>query len=175
MSSWKVIGNITDKTVLGKEGLSNRSPRKTSRAIVINDDGLYAVVYTKKFNLHGLPGGGFEDGESKNDALRREIMEETGCTCDVIEPLGIVLENRCYADYTVLSYYFVVYTHTEKGVPNFTAGEKKLGTSVSWCTFDELNHKIRDTVHETNQRRFLQARDIVALEEYSRKYGLKGE
>lgn len=172
MNSWKVIGKLTDKTVLGKDGLSTKTPRKTSRAIVVNDDGLYAVVYAKKFKLHGLPGGGFEKGESEVDALRREIMEETGCACDSIEPLGIVSENRGHANYTVLSYYFVVHTSTKKGMPHYTKGEVWLGTSLKWCTFEEMNHLIRDAVHTTNQRRFLQARDIVALDEYSKKYGL---
>jgi len=171
--NWKVIGELTDKTVLGRDGLSKRAPRKTSRAIVINDDGLYAVVYAKKFNLHGLPGGGFETGETEVEALKREVLEETGCTCDSIEPLGIISENRYHADYTVQSYYFVVHTHTKNGTPRYTKGEIKLGTSLKWCTFEEVNHLVRDIVHKTNQRKFLQARDIIALDEYKTKYGIQ--
>lgn len=172
MDSWKIIGELTDKTVLGQDGLSTKAPRRTSRAIVINEDGLYAVVHVKRFKLHGFPGGGIERGESEVEALQREILEETGCTCDSIEPLGIISENRGHANYTARSYYFVVHTKTKNGTPHYTKGEKWLGTSLKWCTFEEMNHLIRDAVHTTNQRRFLQARDIVALDEYSRRYGL---
>ena len=35
---WKIIGELTDKIVLGTEGLSNKEPRKKSRAILINED-----------------------------------------------------------------------------------------------------------------------------------------
>ena len=166
---WKVIGELTDKTVLGLDGVSDKAPRKTARAIVMNDEGLYAVVYAKKFNLHGLPGGGIEAGETKAEALRREVLEETGCHCDMIRPLGIISENRAHADYTVLSYYFIVHTHTKDGVPNYTKGEKNLGTSLRWCTLEEMNHLVRDIEHKTNQRKFLQARDIIALDEYMRR------
>ena len=169
--SWKVIGELTDKTVLGRGGISNKKPRKTARAIVVNDEGMYALVYAKKFNLYGLPGGGFELGETPVEALKREVMEETGCECNRIEQLGIVSENRAHANYTVLSYYFVVHTHTTDGVPNYTKGEMNLGTSLKWCTFEEMNRLVRNIKHETNQKRFLQARDIVALDKYQEIYG----
>ena len=59
----KQIFELNDKIVLGTEGLSTKAPRFTARAIVKNQDGLYAVMYADKFKLHSLPGGGVEDGE----------------------------------------------------------------------------------------------------------------
>ena len=167
-NSWKLIGELTDKTVLGLEGLSASEPRKTARAILINEDGKFAVMFAEKFNLHTLPGGGIEDDETERDALIREILEETGCTCDAIKPLGMVSENRCHADYTTLSYYFVVHTKSKNEKPHLTAAEIENGTCIKWCTFDEVIHLIKDYKHDTNQKRFLQARDVMALEEYCR-------
>ncbi len=69
MNEWKIISKLTDKDVLGTDGLSTKEPRKTSRAILINEDGKYAVMYAKKFNLHSLPGGGIDD--MKNYGAKR--------------------------------------------------------------------------------------------------------
>lgn len=170
MNKWRIIGELTDKNVLGTDGLSSKEPRKTSRAILINEDGKYAVMYAKKFNLHSLPGGGIDNGEDEVSALVREIFEETGCTCDTIEPLGIVSENRYHADFTSVSYYFVVTTKTIQSVLHLTDAEEENGTTLKWCSLDEMLHLIKDIEHETNQRKFLQARDLAALNEYKRNF-----
>ena len=109
----KQICELNDRTILGTDGMSTKAPRITARAVVKNQDGLYAVMYADKFMLHSLPGGGVEDGEDVQIALRREVYEETGCVCDEIQKLGIVAENRASLDYTQINYYFVVTTsHT---------------------------------------------------------------
>lgn len=167
-NSWKYLGELTDKTVLGLEGMSLSKPRKTARAILVNEEGKYAVMFAEKFNLHTLPGGGFEDDETAREALIREVLEETGCTCDAIKPLGMVSENRCHADFTSLSYYFVVQTKGKNTKPDLTDAEIENGTCLKWCTLDEAIHLIKDCKHDTNQKRFLQARDVMALEEYCR-------
>lgn len=166
----KLITELTDQTVLGLEGLSKKKPRRTSRAIVINDEGLYAVVYTRRLRLHSLPGGGIERGETEEEALKREILEETGCECERIEPLGKIFENRGHANHTALSYYYVVHTSTKNGKPHYTKGEMYLGTSIKWCTFEEAEHLIKDVIHDTEQKKFLQARDVAALREYRESF-----
>ena len=104
-NGWKIIGELTDKNVLGTDGLSCNPPRKKSRAILINEDDKIAVIYEKESNYYALPGGGIEHGEDEVSALIREIAEETGCLCDAIEPLGVVCENRYHADTTHLSFF----------------------------------------------------------------------
>lgn len=169
MNEWKLIGTLTDKNILGTDGLSTKEPRRTSRAILINEENKYAVMYARKFNLHSLPGGGIDNRENELSALIREVFEETGCVCDNIEPLGIVSENRFHADFTSLSYYFVVHTKTKQTVLHLTDSEIENGTILKWCSFDELYSLIKDIVHETNQRKFLQARDLLALNEYMQR------
>ncbi len=51
--------------------------RPSARAIIIID-GKIAMVYSKKYNYYKFPGGGIEDAESMEEALMREVLEETG-------------------------------------------------------------------------------------------------
>lgn len=78
LTNWHAIAELTDKNVLGLEGMSNKPPRKTTRAIIVDENGNYAVLYAKKHDLYSLPGGGIEEGEDEISALKREIDEETG-------------------------------------------------------------------------------------------------
>ena len=164
--TWPILAELTDETVLGTSGLSSASPRLTARAILKREDCLFAVMYAKKFNLYSLPGGGIEENEIPEAAIAREIWEETGCTCSTIEPLGVVLENRFHADYTQIDYYFVVTANEESGQLHLTSNEEQNGTRPQWHTLDEVVHLIRDREHETNQRKYLQARDLAALAVY---------
>lgn len=53
------------------------SHRPSARAIIIKD-GKIAMVYSKKYNYYKFPGGGIEADECMEDALIREVLEETG-------------------------------------------------------------------------------------------------
>lgn len=99
------IARLTDADVLGTPGLSQAKPRLTARAIVMSPTGRCALMYAAKYGIHTLPGGGVEEGETVEEALQREIHEETGCAIAGYEPLGYVEENRFHADYTQISYY----------------------------------------------------------------------
>lgn len=162
----KLLCELNDKIVLGLEGMSDKPPRLTARAIVKNKDGLYAVMYAAKFGLYSLPGGGIEAGEDALTALRREIFEETGCTCDRVEELGIVSENRAHQDFTSKSYYYVVTTdHTPEPI-HLTDDETAKQATVQWRTLDEIVRLISEPKHITTQRMYLQERDMAALKAY---------
>lgn len=167
----KLICELNDMVILGKEGVSTQLPRLTARAIVRNKDGLYAVMYSDKFKLHSLPGGGIEDGEDALTALRREVFEETGCTCDRIDELGVVRENRACQDYTQESCYYVVYTEHCMNAPELTEAEKASNTVVQWHGYDDMFKLINDVQHDTVQRMYLQARDVAALKAYQNLIG----
>ena len=129
-------------------------------------------LLTMKDNLYSysyLPGGRVKMGETAADALRREIAEETGCTIASIEPLGIIEENRAHADYTQINHYFIVRTADDTLHPHLTALEAENGTSAAWHTPEEAFERIAAPVFERPQGKFLQARDVKALEAFLAK------
>lgn len=164
--SMRHIAYLTDMDVLGTPGLSAARPRITARAIVLSPLGRCAVMYAAKFGIYTLPGGGVEANETVEEALVREIAEETGCTIDLCEPLGYMEENRAHADYTQISYYYVVHTLDEALHPHLTAAEAANGASAMWCSLEEACARIASPVFERPQQKFLQARDVAALKAY---------
>lgn len=163
----KLICELNDKIILGQDGLSDKAPRLTARAIVRSPENLYAVMYSHKFGLHSLPGGGVEDGEDVLNALRREVYEETGCVCDEIRELGIVSENRASLDYTQINHYFIV---TASHIPmenHLTDAEQANGTIVKWVPLEKLLRLINEQEFERVQGKYLKARDVAALQAYT--------
>ena len=162
----KLICELNDKHLLGRDGLSNQPPRRTARAIVRNPEGKYAVMYAEKYNLYSLPGGGIEAGEDTLTALRREVLEETGCFCDDIQELGIVTENRGTLDYTQINYYYVVAVH-RAGESHLTEAEQASRTSVQWHTLEAMVRLIENQHFDRVQGKYLVARDVAALHKYT--------
>lgn len=161
--NWRCLGQLTDRLILGTPGLSCRPPQEKVRAILLDSEGKLALMYEQAAGLYALPGGGIEPGETPHTALVRELAEETGCSCRQVQPLGIVTENRAYADTTRRTYFFLVQADAFPAAPQLTPEEQALGTSLHWLPPEEALSKIRDVVHTDPQKRFLQARDLAAL------------
>lgn len=71
-------------------------------ALIINKEGLILGVSRKDDpNAFGLPGGKVEHGESVLDALKREVLEETGYTIITDDLLSFTSYD---GDYTVTSF-----------------------------------------------------------------------
>lgn len=162
----KTICELNDSILLGLSGRSEKPPRITARAIVKDQRGQYAVMYAEKYNIYTLPGGGVEKGEDVLTALRREVLEETGCTCDEIQQLGTIYENRASLDYTQVNHYFVVTTN-KVGQSRLTEAELANNTVVQWHIFEEMKRLISEPTFDRVQGKYLQARDVAALREYA--------
>jgi 8-oxo-dGTP diphosphatase len=71
------------KKIAGKE----YSERPGAYAVIFNERGEVALVEVQN-KYYFLPGGGVDGGEAGEDALRREMREETGYDIDVIDEIG---------------------------------------------------------------------------------------
>ncbi len=167
----KLIKEITDKDIIHSEGRTNAIPRYTSRAILFNNMSQFAVMYSPKFKLYSLPGGGIEEEEDKEDAVKREILEETGYHCEIVNELGYVYENRAYCDFTQYSYYYIARTVGKQKQISMDECERESEMEVQWHTLEKVIQLIVTPVHDTVQRKFIQAKDKAALYEYVQSIG----
>lgn len=60
-----------------------------ANACIVNEKNEILVQRRREENIWGLPGGALELGESAQEALRREIREETGLEITIEKLLGI--------------------------------------------------------------------------------------
>ncbi len=64
--------------------------RPGAYAVIQNDKKQIAAIKTG--NGYFLPGGGMDMGESSIDALKREVMEETGYQVSILQEIGETVE-----------------------------------------------------------------------------------
>jgi len=63
-------------------------------AVVIRDGDKILLIERRDGNGLGLPGGHIKQGETAEDAARREVKEETGLDCEIIKILGTLSGKR---------------------------------------------------------------------------------
>jgi nucleoside triphosphatase len=70
-------------------------PEATVGALVVNDKGEVLMVRSKKWGeKYTVPGGHIELGERAEDAIRREVKEETGLDSEPVELL--IMQQAIY-------------------------------------------------------------------------------
>jgi 8-oxo-dGTP diphosphatase len=114
--------------------------RVTVRAVIIRDGALLLSEYDDETGLHyNLPGGGVEPGEGLHEALRREVMEETGWRVEV----GALLyvweyvphqRNFLYGDQQTVALCFACEALEDTGQPTFGPHE----TGIRWVALGDL-------------------------------------
>lgn len=145
---------------------ANYELRKSARAIVLNEKGEMATQYLHTYTYHKLPGGGVEVGESVEQALRREVMEEVGCDCKIIEKLGVVIEYRNKYKLLHISYGFVAKVIGEVGSPMLEEGEIEEKQETLWLPPAIVLEKMKADIPGKLEANFILAREQVFLKEY---------
>ncbi len=116
--------------------------RNASRAIIFKD-GKLLMVYSSKSKEFKFPGGGIEKDESREVALKREVLEEVGHIIkSVNESLGYTdqIYNDIYDDkkyFYQRSYYYFCEVEEEYVGMKLSESETALGFLPKWVTIDE--------------------------------------
>lgn len=106
--------------------------RVAVRAVVLNDNNEIALINFASTNTSKLPGGGVDEGEVLEAALKREIMEEIGYEiAEIVGEIGMVDESRYHSNLHQISYCYIVRVGRFIGT-NPTVGEREKGIETKW-------------------------------------------
>ena len=129
------------------------STRPSVRAI-IKRDGKLALVHNGKFDYYMFPGGGIEEGESQEEALIREVKEESGLVVimESIKEYGsaLRLSKSSHFENTIFeqeNYYYFCEAKEEVGATKFDFHEIEEQYSLVFVTLEEAIRKNRQDDH----------------------------
>lgn len=101
------------------------------------------MVYSANVGDYKFPGGGVDAGESHEQALARELLEECGASLLSMDgELGAVIEynfaeEKNFDVFKMTSHYYFCQTGGDFGAQNLDDYEKDLGFKPVWINIDE--------------------------------------
>jgi len=116
--------------------------RTAVRAVILRGRDLL-LVFSSTVGDYKFPGGGVDDGESHEQALRREVREECGTSLvEFGESLGAVIEYNfaIETDYDVFkmtSHYYFCQAGNDFGTQKLDEYEKDLGFKPVWINIED--------------------------------------
>jgi len=159
----KFLKHIEDKSLITDDG-SKFTRRFAARAVLLDKDGLVPILLVSKYKYHKLPGGGIEKGEGKIEALKREVMEEAGCSMNIIGEMGKITEYRSKFNLFQTSYCYLGKI-VRKGETHFEQGEIDEGFKLVWYSLPNAISILEKDTPLNYEGRFIQKRDLRFLEE----------
>lgn len=137
--------------------------RNAARAILFNDKKEVAILPVPTGNYHKIPGGGVEGDEDIEAALKREILEEVGCDCEIISEIGSILEFR--DPIKQYSFGFLAKVKGDISEPTFTEKEKEEGFQIAeWLPIAEAIKIFEKDKPSFLMAKFMRLRDKAFLE-----------
>ncbi|MFW5893407.1 MAG: NUDIX hydrolase, partial [Bacillota bacterium] len=110
--------------------------RTAARAILYNDKGSLLMLLSNKGD-YKFPGGGLEESETCEVALKREVKEETGYTIEVGKHVGSAMERRRdFYDpglvFEMVSHYYACTPKGKAETPELSGYETTLNLKAVW-------------------------------------------
>ncbi len=157
------IRNVSDEEADGYK------IREAARAIVFDSNKLVALLHATKTFYYKLPGGGIEKGETKEEALKRECLEEIGCNVKITGELGLTVEYRKEFNLKQISYCYIAELVGEKGVPHLEKDEAEEGFETVWVSLDEAIKKVKESKPIVLDGPYMVTRDLALLQSAKEK------
>lgn len=174
-----IIARITDE-MFGDASKEFNNPivRKSARGIALREDGQIAIFNKKHKNEYKLPGGGIDEGETPEEAFKREIMEETGSKLKDIQFLGITEELKSFDNFQQISYVYIARVIETKKELSLTQKEIEEGGELIWMfpedalkEITECANKIIESKYENlYHSKFINYRDREILRFFIKKF-----
>ena len=147
-----------------KKILDTYDIRRSSRGIIFDENNNIALFHVKKKGYHKTPGGGIEDDESPIIALKREILEETGCTIQDINELCVINEYVNVANRLRIAYFFTAKVLQNTGETNLTIDEQESESYIKWVNIDKAIELVKSEKPNNYFAKFVKKRCLTALE-----------
>jgi phosphoglycolate phosphatase len=135
---------------------ASRRPVATVGALIYNEAGEVLLVRTRKWSgLWGIPGGKIEWCETSEDALRRELMEETGLQIDDIRFVLVQDAIQPPEFYRPAHFLLLNYTCVARGTQTVTLNDE--AQDFRWLTVEaafalDLNQPTRRLLEAVHPR-----------------------
>lgn len=142
----------------------NYKIRKAMRAVIFDDEKKIALMRVKSDNYYKLPGGGIDEGEDYQEALKRELLEETGCDSRTEDEVGITIEYRNQFEMLQISYCYLSNVVGDKGTVDFTQKELDDGFELIWVDLVEAIDLVKNSTPKKYACKFIVLRDLILLE-----------
>lgn len=146
--------------IIGKEINSEFRLRNRAAGIVLNDKKEIILMNLTNMYFHMLPGGGMDSNENMEEALYRELKEETGANVEIISELGIVVENLEQRQMKQITYFYLTKIVGEIEEPNLMPDELEQGYQVEWYSIDDT---IKILEEESEYEEYIKQRELEAI------------
>lgn len=148
--------------------LNSFSIRRASRGVLIKDNRI-ALLNVTKNNYHKLPGGGIEKDESLEVAFKRELLEEAGSDCEILDQGGIVVEWRSQFKLLQISYVFLARVVGEVKQNKLEQSEIEEGFKLEWIPFEKIDEVVNNDKPSNYEGNFIKLRDKSIIDFYKDK------
>ena len=164
----KIILEFTDQDLDPGALPRNRAKykqRQAARAVMTDGEGRIALMHVVKYGYYKLPGGGIDPGEGVEQALGRELLEETGCEAEVTGEIGKTIEYRDQGDFRQVSYAFTAKMVGAQRAPEFTPKELDEEFEMVWAAdLDDAIRLVKSARPQLYAAKHIQKRDLAILE-----------
>ena len=144
-----------------------------TKALIINNG---SILIGNENNVYQFPGGHLEDGESFNDCLKREVLEETGIEIEdseINKPfMKVTFMNKDWPEVgknrKAEIYYYVINTNKKPDLSktDYTENELKNNYKIEEFDINEAIQQIQDNIPRNEKNKVISPDMISAIEEY---------
>jgi ADP-ribose pyrophosphatase YjhB (NUDIX family) len=138
--------------------------RISARAVVVDAENQIALLHVQNHNYYKLPGGGLDEDETIQSALKRECREEIGCDIAIQRPIGVIEEYRTIFKLRQISHCYAAKVSGRKGKPTFTKIEQAQNFSLLWCEVNQAKAFLLHSLPNNQEGQdYIVPRDLAIL------------